>query len=127
MKIFVYGTLKRGKSNHGLLHGSRFLGTAVLFEHGIYSLGSYPGVEPMEGKQVVGELFEITEGTLAVLDRLEGVNHKKPKDGLYRRELVTVWPEGSEEGDKEECRAYVYLFNNRYGYSRPIIENGIWG
>lgn len=71
MRIFVYGTLKRGRGNDYLLHGQEFLGEFLtkkqydLFETGI------PGL--VEGEyQVKGEVWSVDKNTLMALDSLEG-------------------------------------------------------
>jgi len=81
--LFLYGTLKRGGSNHLFLAGQRFLGvarTAPGFT--LYSLGDYPGMvrAPGDTAGVIGELWEVDDACLAELDRLEGLD-----EGLYER------------------------------------------
>lgn len=70
MKVFVYGTLKRGHGNHHLLKGSRFIGIDFIYGT-LINLGPFPAV--IEGKRAVeGEIYEIDEATLHRLDLLEG-------------------------------------------------------
>jgi gamma-glutamylaminecyclotransferase len=89
--VFVYGTLKRGGSNHAFLAGQIFLGearTAPGFS--LYRLGGYPGMIPRKNSAaegVTGEVWSVDEATLAKLDRLEGL-----AEGLYRREPVPLLP-----------------------------------
>jgi len=88
--IFVYGTLKRGGSNHLFLRGQKFLGdvrTAPGFT--LYSLGEYPGMvrSPGDAEGVTGELWTVDDGCLAELDRLEGLD-----EGLYERIDVLLAP-----------------------------------
>jgi gamma-glutamylaminecyclotransferase len=88
--VFVYGTLKRGGSNHGFLRGQRFLGEAITGPgYRLFSLGEYPGMVYWEGDlgHVNGEVWAVDEECLAYLDVLEGV-----AEGLYRRERVTLLP-----------------------------------
>jgi gamma-glutamylcyclotransferase (GGCT)/AIG2-like uncharacterized protein YtfP len=81
--VFVYGTLKRGGSNHVFLEGQKFLGAART-QPGftLYSLGDYPGMvrAPADTAGVTGELWAVDEAGLAELDRLEGLD-----EGLYER------------------------------------------
>lgn len=80
--LFVYGTLKRGGSNHAFLAGQRFVGAAAT-EPGyrLFDLGSYPGlVEAPDGEAVQGELWEVSPDCLHRLDELEGT-----AEGVYRR------------------------------------------
>ena len=77
-RLFVYGTLRRGERNHGLLGSSRceaFLARApgVLVDTGLgfpamketgASSGETPGM-------VCGEIYRVDEATLARIDILE--------------------------------------------------------
>ncbi len=88
--IFVYGTLKRGGSNHQHLAGQTFLGegrTGPGFR--LFDLGAYPGmVARADGHRgVPGEVWAVDAACLARLDVLEGV-----AEGLYRRDRVTLFP-----------------------------------
>jgi gamma-glutamylcyclotransferase (GGCT)/AIG2-like uncharacterized protein YtfP len=88
--LFLYGTLKRGGTNHLFLAGQRFLGaarTAPGFT--LYSLGDYPGMvrAPGDTLGVTGELWEVDDACLAELDRLEGLD-----EGLYERIDVLLAP-----------------------------------
>ena len=81
--IFVYGTLKRGGSNHHYLAGQQFLGKARTPPgYRLYELRGYPGMieKPDDQDGVTGEVWSIDEKCLAQLDLLEGL-----VEGLYRR------------------------------------------
>jgi gamma-glutamylaminecyclotransferase len=101
--VFVYGTLKRGGSNHHYLAGQSFVGnarTAPGFT--LYNLGGYPGMVRLgdDTGGVSGEVWSVDGECLAGLDALEGTG-----EGLYRREAVPL-------GDSfaEQCvEAYIYL------------------
>jgi gamma-glutamylaminecyclotransferase len=89
--VFVYGTLKRGGSNHSFLASQNFLGearTAPGFR--LYDLGGYPGMIARTAPGdtgVTGEVWSVDAPTLARLDRLEGI-----AEGLYRRERIALLP-----------------------------------
>jgi gamma-glutamylaminecyclotransferase len=88
--IFVYGTLKRGGSNHHYLAGQQFLGearTAPGFR--LYDLGGYPGMIPRANapEGVTGEIWSVDSEALKHLDGLEGL-----AEGLYRREPISLLP-----------------------------------
>ncbi len=84
IRVFVYGSLKRGFHNHPLLAnhpGTKFLGEATTSERYRmvgYSSGTYPYLVresiniPAEATYITGELYEITEACLSDLDALEG-------------------------------------------------------
>ena len=86
--VFVYGTLKRGGSNHGFLLGQTFLGEAqTLPGFQLYRLNGYPGMiaSSADSGGVTGEVWNVDAATLAQLDELEGL-----AEGLYRREAVPL-------------------------------------
>lgn len=101
-RVFVYGTLKRGGANHGLLRGQRFLGEArTAAGLTLYSLGEYPGMVPDagDGDGVIGELWEVDDACLYGLDALEGVD-----EGLYARVAIPL----AAPADAGEVQAYLY-------------------
>lgn len=100
MRAFVYGTLKKGYVNHRLLEKSQFVGNGEIKGFSIYDLGPYPAIVDSKdaGEVVAGELYEIDEKTLVMLDRLEGEGF------LYKRRQVNVLV------GESELDAYVYVF-----------------
>ena len=90
--VFVYGTLKRGGSNHAFLADQIFLGEAHTppgFQ--LYGLpGGYPGMVARDAPDALGatgEVWSVDARTLTDLDRLEGL-----AEGLYRRERIALLP-----------------------------------
>ncbi len=73
VKLFVYGTLKRGFSNHNFLEEATFLDNAITLKS--YLLISpkkeYPYLLEQKGKKVEGELYCIKYKDLKKIDRLE--------------------------------------------------------
>lgn len=111
--VFVYGTLRRGGENHHLLHGSRCVRErTTTADVSIWSNGSFPLMARQAGGRVVGEVYAVSEWTLAQLDRLEG------HPSFYEREqLVTR--------DGDVC--WAYLITPRYLYAGlPMVEGGDW-
>lgn len=119
MKVFVYGTLLSGEGNHGLLRGARLLEQDETPEGYImYHLGGFPGVVPSDGTETVkGEVYAIDPAILARLDGLEGVNHRDPELGLYRRETITT-----QNGHE----VFIYIYNHMSRASYQVIETGSW-
>ena len=76
MQLFIYGTLKRGQSRAGALNRQRFLGNAQTApKYRMFDCGEYPGlVEAEDGVSIAGELWEVDQACLDVLDELEGTN-----------------------------------------------------
>eukprot|EP00667_Euglena_gracilis_P019626 EG_transcript_21060 len=94
MLVFVYGTLKRGFPNHGLMRrppaAGQFCGTArtaarfplvVATPYRIPFLLDLPG----QGHQVVGEVWDVMEDMAWQLDAFEGV-----EAGFYQRKLIDL-------------------------------------
>lgn len=101
--LFVYGTLKRGGSNHAFLEGQAFVGAAATAPgFALYELDGYPGMVAEAGatEGVTGEVWSVDGACLARLDELEGT-----AEGLYRRQEI---PLGTPfTGTRVE--AYLYL------------------
>lgn len=82
MKVFVYGTLKQGFSNHRCLEGARFVREAHLsIPFRMFDTGGFPVLLPATANKPgyfpTGEVYELPEGRqgeliLARLDMLEG-------------------------------------------------------
>ncbi|MHA2939220.1 gamma-glutamylcyclotransferase family protein [Vibrio sp. RC27] len=107
--VFVYGTLRRGESNHYLLEHSEFLGkvqTQPLFS--LYDLGEYPGA--IEGDAaIIGEVYQVNETTLEALDRLEEVPIE------YRRDTLQT----------SLGQAWIYLYQDERQLEQ-LIPSGDW-
>ena len=86
--LFVYGTLKRGCSNHHQLADQTFVGVARTRPgFRLYDYGGYPGivVNPQDETGVFGEVWAVDDAALERLDRFEGIH-----EGLYRRERLPL-------------------------------------
>jgi gamma-glutamylaminecyclotransferase len=102
--VFVYGTLKRGEALHGHLAGQRFVECArTVADYRLYRLDWFPGLvetsSPDEGVAIHGELWDVDEATLGVLDVVEEVG-----SGLYERRLIRL----QAPFDRNEVIAYFY-------------------
>jgi gamma-glutamylcyclotransferase (GGCT)/AIG2-like uncharacterized protein YtfP len=101
--IFVYGTLKRGGTNHHCLADQKFVGEArTAAGFCLYNVGSFPGMvhRADDHDGVAGEVWEVSAECLAKLDELEDVAH-----GMYRREKVPMAP----PWDQGPVETYIYL------------------
>ncbi|HEY8890537.1 MAG TPA: gamma-glutamylcyclotransferase family protein [Clostridium sp.] len=117
IKVFVYGTLMKGKSNYeNFLGDADFIGEFVAEGFALYELGSYPGIIHSEIDKVKGELYIIDSNILRKLDMLEG------EGSLYIRKLISVV---NDNGEAHECYTYVY----NHDVSRKVkvsYENQPW-
>jgi len=117
--VFVYGTLMRGQPNHRVLvdAGARFVAAAETAEpRTLVDLGPYPALLPRhaarDATRVTGELYEIDEEALAVLDEFEGC------PDLYTRERIGLT---TETGPTE---AWTYVFARPVPRHARVIAGG---
>jgi gamma-glutamylcyclotransferase (GGCT)/AIG2-like uncharacterized protein YtfP len=111
-RVFVYGTLLRGEANHYLLTQSRFLYEATtepLFS--LFNLGGFPAMCSGGCTSVAGEVFEVTEEVLGVLDELE------EHPDWYIRTPIELSGGMSAE---------TYLMDPNRVEGRPLIHSGNW-
>lgn len=111
-KVFVYGTLKRGQSNHSLLEDSKFLGEYSAKDMHIINTNNYPYAYEEEGLQAIGELYEVNKKTMEALDTLEGY------PSHYYRKEVTVQPFRHILDESKAEKAWIYYLRE----PRPYIE-----
>lgn len=105
-KIFVYGTLKSGFSNHlEMLSGQNCLGSFLTIEKyplvitgPWYSPVMFP--EPGVGHYIQGEVYEVNDKKLAELDEFEYVHLSK---GFRRLDLTVI----SNQNEKFSVQAYM--------------------
>jgi gamma-glutamylaminecyclotransferase len=110
--VFVYGTLMRDESNHGLLATARFVAEACTkpcFE--FFDLGHFPAMSAGGQTVVRGEIYAVDEATLGRLDRLEG------HPTLYQRTQIRL--DGGQEVE-------TYLMDSARMRGRVVIASGDW-
>jgi len=118
VRLFVYGTLKRGGRNHGLV-ADRLQGVIPGFVEGyrLFHLEKgrpypYPGMVPGPGR-VYGEVLLLPEEVLPLIDDLED-------EGVeYQRRRVTV------QTEKGPLEAWTYLYLGDLSQAVPLPE-GVW-
>jgi gamma-glutamylaminecyclotransferase len=97
--LFLYGSLKRGHSNHWRVAGQEYLGEAVTEpRYRILDLGTYPGMvrDDAAGLAVRGKLWAVDARCLAALDEYEQA------EGLWLRRPVAV-------AGREGVEAYLWV------------------
>jgi gamma-glutamylcyclotransferase (GGCT)/AIG2-like uncharacterized protein YtfP len=120
--LAVYGTLRLGQGNHGVLgrHNPEYLGTDTLIGFNMYNTGGFPAVVPdleegMGDGPIVVEVFRAPMSALPSCDGLEGYHPDYPKRSMYLRETV----------DTQYGPAYIYIWN-RPLRDMPLIPGGDW-
>lgn len=114
--IFVYGTLKKGRPNHGPLEGAVFLGYGILDGNfRIFDLGWYPGVSRADSStRILGEVWRIGPDALQRIDMIEG------HPSYYEREKLSI-----RMLDGSTYRAWTYLLP-QYEYKDSPTVDGVW-
>jgi gamma-glutamylcyclotransferase (GGCT)/AIG2-like uncharacterized protein YtfP len=91
--VFVYGTLRRGGSNHFRMDEAEFVAMGTVTGR-LYRIDWYPGLVPDEtAGDVVGEIYQAPEGLLEKLDAYEGAAYRRLQTQvrLLRGASVSAW------------------------------------
>lgn len=125
LPVFVYGTLRPGQTNYGLLRGFTVTETpAQIANMDLFALPDYPMA--LSGSRiVVGDLLFLTptsyRSLLLRLDDLEGWIPELP-NCQFRRIQCRATIQGQGEHD-----AWMYIGNRTYLGTEPeLIDHGDW-
>ena len=129
LPIAVYGTLRRGEHNAGLLAGARFLGTGRVAGR-LHEMPAndqrrygYPCLvdwaDPGAVGEVAVELYAIDAAGLADADRLEAYDPTDEPGSEYVRRAVDVLGGAVD-------RAWIYVYNGPRDAIGPMIPGGDW-
>ena len=96
--VFVYGTLRRGGSNHWRMEQCRYVCDANARGR-LFRIDWYPGAifEPNDPNRIVGEIYAVPDAIMRELDQFEGEE--------YERVRVTA----QVDGGFEQAWAWNYL------------------
>ena len=112
--VLVYGSLRKGMSNHCVLGNSKFIDYYKIPQgnYSMYSLGGFPALLPnVHGEEILCEAYAVDNDVYANVERLEGY------PSFYYRETI-----GTHLG-----KAEVYVLNEARDASRyPHVESGDW-
>ena len=97
-KVFVYGTLMKGETNHDFLQNATFLDKTVIEGYDMYNVGWYPAIIDGEGL-AIGEAYSVPVEDMASIDSLEG------EGSLYEKRCVRI----TVNGVPDFAFVYVYL------------------
>lgn len=102
VKVFVYGSLKKGFDNHDVISKDiikvRKVSTVGRFSMYEDDFGNYPYIVREKKYHIQGELIDVTKDTLKKLDEFEGA------PDLYKREKIKVKNKHNQTFD-----AYAYI------------------
>ncbi|MDE1184005.1 gamma-glutamylcyclotransferase family protein [Paraburkholderia sp.] len=123
--VFVYGTLRAGEINDISAAAARndipeptLLGTVTVRGH-LFDFGAYPGlVVDEEGGHVTGDVYEISDELVAVLDEIEAVYPGNDTLFLPQDLMVKI------DGETVPCRFYTVTGTSVQGL--PLIKSGDW-
>lgn len=123
--VFVYGTLRAGEVNDiGQAAARSALGMPKLIGEGsvrgrLFDFGNYPGLVPDDdGIHVRGDVYEVDERLVSVLDEIEEVYPGEA--GLFMQHEVTV----DIDGAAFDCLYYPVQRHAVQGL--PEIGSGDW-
>ncbi len=94
--VFVYGTLRRGGSDHFRTAGAEFVSSGTICGR-MYQIDWYPGlVLDPKGDEIRGEVYSVGSELLSALDAFEGLSVGKTEGSEYRRVQTTVMKQDSQ-------------------------------
>ena len=98
--IFVYGSLKRGFKQHERhMKGARFIAATKTKDAG-YTLMAvldpdasdhYPSMKKGGKQKIVGELYEVSDAALSLLDEYEGENYNRASIALENGDTALTY------------------------------------
>lgn len=112
--VFVYGTLRRGGSNHFRMERAEFEGTGRIAGK-IFRIDWYPALVCGGEGTVKGELYRVCTDHLRELDVFEGIVEGEGEAREYRRVAVEVT---LDSGQKES--AWVWEWIGRLDGAEPL-------
>jgi gamma-glutamylaminecyclotransferase len=108
--VFVYGTLMKGELHHVSIAHARFLRAAETTpEYDLVQIDYYPALVAGGSTRVLGELYEVDELTLRLLDELEEVPN------YYERKPIQL---------ADGTTALTYLMPRERAGDSPRIPSG---
>ena len=114
-KVFVYGTLMKGETNHGFLRNSTFLAKTAIEGYDMYDCGWYPAIVAGDGL-IIGELYSVPLEDIPSIDSLEG------EGSLYVKKCERI----ILNGDATFAFVYVYL-GDCSGFEKiPAWKEHVW-
>ena len=112
--IFVYGTLRRGGSNHFRMDGMDLISSATVRGR-LYRVEWFPAlVLDPDAPEVSGEIYQINDTSLSALDEYEGAQ--------YHRVLTTAT---ATDAQGQEHKVWIWEWIDSIDTLQPIA-GGDW-
>lgn len=124
MLLFVYGTFLKKSSNHDLLSDSRFIANASIYAT-LYDTGAgFPAaVEEGTRSRTYGEIYEVNEDRIDLLDEFEGADPDSEEETIYVRKTVEA---ELENRNKTEVWVYIMPSQQLERFFAIEIKDGRW-
>ena len=125
LHVFAYGTLRAGEINDLARHAEarglpppRLVGPARMPGR-LYDFGDWPGmIDHPEGLAILGEVYEIDEQLLPLMDEIEGVEPGVDSCFIRRNMMIEV------EGRQVDC--LYYPIDPRHVGEAIAVEGDDW-
>lgn len=122
--VFVYGTLRKGGSNHFRMDGAEFVGKGTV-KGQIYRIDSnpqlvFPALKLDAEGLVLGEVYRVSEPQMKALDEFEGISERYEEPYEYRRVMTVV-----EMETGEPSHAWVWEWNSDLD-GAMLLPEGDW-
>lgn len=120
-KIFVYGTLRDGESNHHFLQSASCLLKQAWVHGELFDTDcGYPVMKSHDIEKVIGEVYEVSSSVLASINELEGYQ-MNGTNNLYERITLDVY---NDKG--ESIKAITYINGRSLSKATNKIAFGDW-
>ena len=117
--VFVYGTLRRGGTNHYRMSGADLV-TEGRVRGKIYKIAWYPGLVLGDEGEVIGEVYSVDASQLLELDVFEGLSAGEIEGCEYRRVKAVVYgPNG------KTVAAWVWEWIGPFD-GKDVLVQGDW-
>lgn len=117
--VFVYGTLRRGGSNHFRMSGADLVAEGRVTGK-IYRIDWYPGLVLGGEGRVKGEVYSVDAAQLLELDAFEGLSAGEVEGSEYRRVKADVFRD-----DGGTIGAWVWEWIGPFDEAR-LVADGDW-
>ena len=122
-RVFVYGSLRRGESNHDVWFGRGVTHVADGRIRGaeLVNLGGSCSIVPTDdlARTVIGEVYDLTP------DVFRGIEAMEAEAGYFRRPVEVYSGSDLDGAPLVAAEAYFYSMPERVA-DRPRIESGDW-